>query len=561
MSAQHATEVPLNGAYKPAGELIEHHNQENSASKRMTVGPDILEASTTTPGHDGPTNGEQRLKRKSSSRHLSPGSDLTRQRLAALEEQLQALSGQTDRNESNGPVSTKQEEFLELMDFDGADDDEHDEDEAQSDEEQQRPLPDGDQLERRTVIGASDQDPPLPERMMFPIQVGTELFRFSGASISSDAPSYFSSFFKDQIDRGVPPAEVRTLYIDRDPTIFRDISLHLQGYHVDPRDSVHYTRLFADAHWFNLPRLKAQLEASPIFVRVGNEEVQISRDLFKGPGNSPNYFTLGFAVFFTHPTDVFPGLRASSLLRPPPIAPPKIEGRSGSVLREIIDGLKGYTIHIRDEDHRNQLLRDVRYYHFKGLEQQLIRHNIYCHSRHHAISIRLSDIRPEGASTRPMTEKEIDVDGNRQSDASLVVFKRPFVDENPRDLIIATGEEDVCMWIDSDVVFTGVSATRLHRLFASLGRLHPSQILKVGNEEHVWFKILWDSDSSVVLDGEDWDDAPKSTKSSRIHRGLWKVRLDFKEFENQQIMKPTLYAVKLLATSSQRASNARKEFL
>lgn len=44
---------------------------------------------------------------------------------------------------------------------------------------------------------------------------------------------------------------MRTLYIDRDPATFEDISLHLQGYHVEPRDGPHFVKLFADAQFFS----------------------------------------------------------------------------------------------------------------------------------------------------------------------------------------------------------------------------------------------------------------------------------------------------------------------
>jgi hypothetical protein len=44
---------------------------------------------------------------------------------------------------------------------------------------------------------------------------------------------------------------VRTLYIDRDPSTFCDISLHLQGYHIEPRDGAHFVKLFADAQFFS----------------------------------------------------------------------------------------------------------------------------------------------------------------------------------------------------------------------------------------------------------------------------------------------------------------------
>jgi hypothetical protein len=96
----------------------------------------------------------------------------------------------------------------------------------------------------------------LPHERVFPIQIGTELFKLSGASLSSDSPSYFSQYFKCQIANAEEKGEdlgsaIRTLYIDRDPATFRDISLHLQGYHIKPRDGQHFVRLFADAQFYS----------------------------------------------------------------------------------------------------------------------------------------------------------------------------------------------------------------------------------------------------------------------------------------------------------------------
>lgn len=109
----------------------------------------------------------------------------------------------------------------------------------------------------------------LPARKVFPIQIGDKLFRLSGASISSDgksilrhsalrmladirrAPSYFSQFFEEQLRLNEGAGSVRTLYIDRDPATFEDISLHLQGYHIQPRDGPHFVKLFADAQFFS----------------------------------------------------------------------------------------------------------------------------------------------------------------------------------------------------------------------------------------------------------------------------------------------------------------------
>ncbi|KAF2816096.1 uncharacterized protein BDZ99DRAFT_433035 [Mytilinidion resinicola] len=260
---------------------------------------------------------------------------------------------------------------------------------------------------RRIVEAPSGRDPSqLPAGKVFPIQIGSELFRLSGASISSDAPSYFSHFFGEQLHHTTGRAgDLRTLYIDRDPVTFRDISLHLQGYHVKPRDPQHFVRLFADAQFYSLPRLTKQLFSMDIFIRVGHRDFQIPRDLFSSPGDSPNYFSLGFAQFFTTPTEVFPGLDRDQLLRPPSITPPAVPSRNGDIFAEVLKLLQGYQVHIRDESHRAELLRDARYFHLKGLEQRLIPCEISFNLARGTseILIRLEDIRQSGVSFKPDT--------------------------------------------------------------------------------------------------------------------------------------------------------------
>ena len=91
----------------------------------------------------------------------------------------------------------------------------------------------------------------LPPEKVFPIQIGSDLFRLSGASISSDAPSYFTQFFEEQVRQNEESGGVRTLYIDRDPETFRDVARHLQGYYVKPRDGSHFVKLFADAQFYS----------------------------------------------------------------------------------------------------------------------------------------------------------------------------------------------------------------------------------------------------------------------------------------------------------------------
>ena len=152
-----------------------------------------------------------------------------------------------------------------------------------------------------------------------------------------------------------------------------------------------------------MPRLTKQLFSTDIFVRIGGTPFQIPRDLFSSPGDSPNYFSLGFAQFFSTPTEVFPGLDRNALLRPPSISPPSVPNRNGETFGELVRLLQGYNIDIRNDAHRSQLLRDARYFHLKGLEQKLIPCDISYNLKRgqSEILVRLEDIRQSGVSFSP----------------------------------------------------------------------------------------------------------------------------------------------------------------
>ncbi|TKA73575.1 hypothetical protein B0A55_07915 [Friedmanniomyces simplex] len=294
----------------------------------------------------------------------------------------------------------------------------------------------------------------LPARKVFPIQIGDKLFRLSGASISSDAPSYFSQFFEEQLRQSDSSDNIRTLYIDRDPATFGDISLHLQGYHIEPRDGPHFVRLFADSQFFSLPRLTAQLFAAPIYIRIGDAEFQIPRDLLSHPGDSPNYFSLGFAIFFTTPAEVFPGLNQRTLLRPPSILPPSVPNRSARTFADLLHILKGYPVEVRSENHRTELLRDARYFHLKGLEQQLIPHTIsYNLARKHSeILVRLEDIRQSGisfvsdtAASSPATASPGGTSASPPFSPGWVFYQRPYVDSEAYSLIVEIADGECTM--------------------------------------------------------------------------------------------------------------------
>lgn len=209
------------------------------------------------------------------------------------------------------------------------------------------------------------------------------------------------------------------------------------------------------AHKYLVSRLTQQLFSSTIYIRIGDSEFQIPRDLFSNPGDSPNYFSLGFAVFFTTPQDAFPGLSQRTLLRPPSLLPPSVPTRSAKTFADLLHVLKGYPLEIRNEEHRAELLRDARYFHLKGLEQRLIPHQISFNlARQQAeIVMRLEDIRQSGVSfvaddadsssgstvPSPASSSTVSVTG-----PGWVHYQRPYVDAEPYALIIEiTGDESM----------------------------------------------------------------------------------------------------------------------
>ncbi|RDW89824.1 uncharacterized protein DSM5745_01599 [Aspergillus mulundensis] len=270
----------------------------------------------------------------------------------------------------------------------------------------------------------------LPREKVFSVQIGTKLFRLSGASIASD----------DQLSQNPDGNNIRTLYIDRDPVTFQEIARHLQGYHCMPKDGAEFVKLFADAQFYSLPRLMSQLFESQIIIQIGDRHFQISKDIFSNPGDSPNFFTLGFGAFFASPAEVFPGLDRRGLLRPPAIIPPSVPNRSGDVFAQLVHLLQGYPLKIESESQRAELLRDCRYFHLRGLEQKLIPHHISFNPvrRRSEITLRLEDVRRSGIQV----ETPADSSGGRGGGGGVAVrYARPFVDDSPHDLVLQIGEE------------------------------------------------------------------------------------------------------------------------
>ncbi|KAL9601524.1 MAG: hypothetical protein Q9219_002476 [cf. Caloplaca sp. 3 TL-2023] len=397
---------------------------------------------------------------------------------------------------------------------------------------------------RASQRNSSNGQRSLPDEKGFTIQIGPELFKLSGASIMSD----------EQLEQNDDHSGgVRTLYIDRDPDTFRDIARHLQ-----------------------VPRLQSQLFESEIFVEVGNEHFRVPRDIFSAPGDTPNYFTLGFTLFFSSPGDIFPGLNPRGLLRPPVIHPPHIPNRSPEIFADLLHMLRGYPLTIRNSDHREQLLKDARYYHLRGLEQRLIPHAISHNIARRAseIVIRLQDIKPSQIVPEPV-KKAInanDDDGGEfavssppplTSTSSLphqplensfhITYTRPYISESSHHLIIESPSSSTDHPVSLNLTtmratFFGPTKARITSLFQTVAnKLNLPTTLPLGllmmmekgaaaaagtegggsaqkspgstplSEDEVLVRV--DGETSVVLDGAVWEGASLVHPTSREEEG------------------------------------------
>ncbi|KAL8685837.1 MAG: hypothetical protein Q9224_005649 [Gallowayella concinna] len=375
----------------------------------------------------------------------------------------------------------------------------------------------------------------LPDEKGFSIQIGSELFKLSGASLMSDgrsiaallepiketenprAPSYFSAFFIEQLQQGDDHSgSVKTLLIDRDPETFRDIARHLQ-----------------------VPRLQAQLFESEIFVEVGNENFRVPRDIFSAPGDTPNYFTLGFTVFFTSPGDIFPGLNPSNLLRPPAIHPPRIPNRSPQIFSDILHMLRGYVLTIRNEDHRDQLLKDARYYNLRGLEQKLIPYEITYNleNRVSEMVIRLQDVKPSQISAVYDNYSSPSQSTPTQRRPGYVHYARPFISEPHHALILEISSSTVTEPILLDIMslritLFGNTRSRITALFQTIAnKLNLPTTVPLGlimteraaeargkgpestglSEKKIKADVT--TDAHIILDGVEWVDGKRAALS------------------------------------------------
>lgn len=190
-----------------------------------------------------------------------------------------------------------------------------------------------------------------PNQAVHTIVVGGKPFRLSWESLKSDGPNnFFLEYFRRKKNK--------VMHVDRDPEIFEIIVRHLRGYYVRSNDDVQNQCLLIDATYYGLNRLKKMLQEY-LYLNVGGRVFRLPWDLFQKDGTH-NFFTGPLMHSFLSPH--------TSEENYPPI----YIDRDPDIFADIVNHLRGYTIHIRDEMHRKNLLRDAQYYVFRQLGDKLL---------------------------------------------------------------------------------------------------------------------------------------------------------------------------------------------
>lgn len=318
----------------------------------------------------------------------------------------------------------------------------------------------------------------LPHSRVYQIQVGSKLFKLSGASLSSDSPSYFTEYFSKQDNQS------KVLYIDRSPEVFEYISKHLQGYYIQVDDPELNTYLASDAFYFGLMRLTEILTKDYYYIRVGNLPFKVPKSIIHSPGNYPNYISINNPLNLSNAKV----LAVFDFLRPPPTRPIDVAHRSGKLFADILELFNGNMSVIKSDQHRCLLAKECRYYRFLELEQRIVKckiiNNVF-NQRYDDILINLVDLNPKGISIAQAGDKE----------EVFLQYSRPYMTREPkRDLIIQIDSDGPCLpsfMINlslnkktklSTVVFSGPIVQILQRL---LGSILPAKEWILSEEEGV----------------------------------------------------------------------------
>jgi hypothetical protein len=270
-------------------------------------------------------------------------------------------------------------------------------------------------------------DPQIPRILsherIYSIQVGYKLFKLSGASLSSDAPSYFTRFFLQEGNND------KALFIDRNPLTFEKIFQHLQGYQINVENEYEFVYLLLDCYYFGLKRLQQILKDEDIFATIGSKSFKISKSLLVNSGNYPNFFSISYESMLTDNSKI---IEQKNIIRPPPQKPATVNSRSPELFNDLLELLRGNSLVIKNDEHRHLLIRECKYYRFLELEQRIIKYKVinnpFNDFGNQEIIIRLNDLHIKGIISDPSIKN--------MNGKFPIQYQRPFISKEPRRTLI-----------------------------------------------------------------------------------------------------------------------------
>lgn len=284
---------------------------------------------------------------------------------------------------------------------------------------------------------------------------------------------------------------------------------------------------------------------------------------------------------------MFPGLDRNVLLRPPSISPPSVPNKSGETFGELLKMMQGYEVEIRGEVHRGNLLRDARYYHFKGLEQKLVPHEMSYNlkKQQNEIVIRLEDIRQSGVSFLPDPALGADVEAS--STAGYVSYARPYTDDATANhvLVLETSSSESSTLhlpplssaglptiLNAHVTFhadTLLRMTSLVGVIASKMGLPFTQPLSLSGNFKSRAHVRIDSDCALTVDGKEAHISSRTHESELdwvVCRAQWRIRVEparipHDDDDDDANIQVVLEAVKMEAYTKEKTRNVSRGFL
>lgn len=244
----------------------------------------------------------------------------------------------------------------------------------------------------------------------------------------------------------------------------------------------------------------------------------------------------------------------------------------------------GYEVEIRGREHRECLLRDARYFHFKGVEQRLIPCRVGRNLRGGCgegekggvveIELRLEDLRQSGVSFVKNEERErqredvMDDDGDTWDSAATltgtVYYSRPYVDEMAYLLILEiSGEENAELHFVRQGK-TGFGAARVKFWRQTLARMVslvglvvgkidlPLDVEVLGVGEGNDLGVVVDEEADVVVDRRKFDSGKWQCESENGDEDVGRLEIDREIDSSGWVLKRSQWRMKMRTVSGRK---------